>query len=337
MCIYDNVALACLPENLFQHHHMVCAGCDQVLQNAARTHAGQLMDVTHQNQPRSHADCPKQGVHQVNIHHGHLINNNQVCLQRIFFIPLKSCLIPVLCRRPRQLQKPVDRQRLIPCRFRHPLCRTPGRRRQKNLHVFRFKITDDRIDGRGLSGSRTSGNDQKPVLHGLHHRTPLDRIQTDPGLFFHLLKLSEDLFFFNPALQLQVMEHLCRIQLHVIIPAVKHHRPLRIFFYDQFPVHAEIHHLDLRLRSLHVQKLSGPFQQNISRKAGMSFSGCLLEYIQKAASDPVIGIRMDPDPFCDLICCLKTDAGDVLRQTVWIFLHDLTGPLSVFLIDLHSQ
>ena len=52
----DDVALHSLPEDLAQHDRPECAGGDQILQHFARADAGQLVHISHQDQPRSRHD-----------------------------------------------------------------------------------------------------------------------------------------------------------------------------------------------------------------------------------------------------------------------------------------
>ena len=63
------------------------------------------------------------------------------------------------------LQKAVDRLRLHPCRFRKPLCRAAGGRRQQDPCAGFPERGYNAKGGGGLSGSRASGQDQDLALH----------------------------------------------------------------------------------------------------------------------------------------------------------------------------
>ena len=89
-----------------------------------------------------------------------------------------ACVI-ALSRRSGQFQQPVDGLGLIAGGFCHTLGSTPCGSRQENLHLFRFEIPDNSIDGGGLSSTRAAGDDQKATVDCLHHRLRLQRIQLD--------------------------------------------------------------------------------------------------------------------------------------------------------------
>ena len=87
--IDDNVTLGCLTEDPGQLHYIKGPGGDQVTQHIARTNTRKLVGIPHQDQAGSGVHCPKKCMHQINIHHGHLINDDSICIQRILLIALK--------------------------------------------------------------------------------------------------------------------------------------------------------------------------------------------------------------------------------------------------------
>ena len=114
-------------------------------------------------------------MHQADVYHRHFINNDHICIQRIFFIPVKmhaagakGGIFPgsiISCHgtgirdaRRNQLQHSVNGTGLITGSFCHPLCRASGRCSQKDLHSLIFKILDNGIDGGSLSCTGTSGD-----------------------------------------------------------------------------------------------------------------------------------------------------------------------------------
>ena len=69
----------------------------------------------------------------------------------------------------------------------------------------------------------------------------------------------------------------------------------------------------------------------------MSIAQRLLQCIENAAFDPVIGVRTDACPGCDLIGDLKSDSVNILRQPIWIGPKDLVNLTPVPLINLRRQ
>ena len=273
--IHDNIALACLTEDPGQLYYRTASGSDNVLQHTARTDTWQLVDITHQDQSGSHTDSFQQGIHQENVYHGHFINDDHIRFQRIFFIPFKGSCAAVVRRHPRQLQKPVDRHCLPTGGFRHPLGCAACRCRQKDLHVLRLKIPDNGIDRGRLTGTRSSRDDQHTIFHCFHHGFSLHLIQSDRCLLLYFRKLFHDLAFFHLTFQIQIMQHLSHVQLHIVILPIPDHDFSILLFHDQFPIHTQIHELGLHLLFLHAQKCRCPVQQILLRKTGMSLSGGL--------------------------------------------------------------
>ena len=89
-----------LPEYFRQTHGRQCAAAQHIAEGAPRSHGRQLVRVSHQNQALSLGDGPQKAVQQPDIHHGHLVHNHRVGLQRVCLIPGKVHLSRVLDRCP---------------------------------------------------------------------------------------------------------------------------------------------------------------------------------------------------------------------------------------------
>ena len=161
MGIDNNVTLCGLAENVCQLYYIEAAGINDIPKHIARTYAGKLIHVTYQNQPGSYVYRSKKGMHKTYIHHGHLINNNDICVQRIFLISVKmhpgrpplthSCSMYIRAVAAgysgrNQLQHTVDRSGLISGSLRHTLGRPSCRGCQKYFHGFHLKVAYDGVD-----------------------------------------------------------------------------------------------------------------------------------------------------------------------------------------------
>ena len=89
MGIDHNVALGGLAEDVGQLHHIEAAGFNDIPQHISGANAGELVHIPHQDETGAHVHCPQQGMHQADVHHGHLIYDNDICIQRIFLISVK--------------------------------------------------------------------------------------------------------------------------------------------------------------------------------------------------------------------------------------------------------
>ena len=110
-------------------------------------------------------------MHQCDIYHGHLINDDHIRFQRILRIPVKmNCTAFLLfLRHSIQLQKSVDRLSLVSGSLCHSLGCTAGGSCKPQLSAFLFKITDNRIDRCILSGSRPAGQNEQTMTGSCRH------------------------------------------------------------------------------------------------------------------------------------------------------------------------
>ena len=93
VCIDYDIALSRLTENFRQTHHRHQSRLQDIVQYIARPDGRKLILVTDQNQSGSHRNRLQQRMHQLNIHHRYLIDDNHIGLQRILLIPFKIHLI----------------------------------------------------------------------------------------------------------------------------------------------------------------------------------------------------------------------------------------------------
>ena len=257
MGIYHDVAFSCLPEDLGQHHHREAAGFNDILKDASRSHAGQLVLVSHQDQPGAGQHGFEKRVHQGQVHHGHLVNDENVCIQGIFFISLEPAFSFAL-RASAYFQKPVDGGRLISGGLCHPFGRSSGRRGQKDRHALAFKEPDHGIDGGGLSGSRSSGQHQDPPFYRFGHCLFLHLVQAQPGVIFDFFQTLQKQVFGNRLRHIQVMEHFCSLQLHVIKMGCIDPDAVFCLFYHDLSFHGQVHQVSFDMADLYFQKPAGP-------------------------------------------------------------------------------
>ena len=78
--IADDGALGGLAEDLRQTDHGHRPAADQVGEQIARPHRGQLVRVPHQHQAAVPTQGGEKGGHQGHVHHGHLVHDDRVCL-----------------------------------------------------------------------------------------------------------------------------------------------------------------------------------------------------------------------------------------------------------------
>ena len=90
MGIGNDSALGCLPENFRQANGRHHAGADHFPQNVAGANAGQLVRVSHHDNAAAMLQGAQQALKQLDVHHTHLVQNDDVTLEQVLFIVNKA-------------------------------------------------------------------------------------------------------------------------------------------------------------------------------------------------------------------------------------------------------
>ena len=117
MGVLHDQAFLRLTENLGQSYGGYDPGAQNFAQHVARAHAGQLVGVPHHNDAAVVARRGKQRLKQLGVHHTHLVQNDDVVLQQVFFVVDK----PHVAGRVIDLQQAVDGGRRMPGQLAQPL------------------------------------------------------------------------------------------------------------------------------------------------------------------------------------------------------------------------
>ena len=243
----------------------------------------------------------------------------------------------------------MNRRCLIAGCLRHSFCRSSRRCRKKNIHAFHLKILNNGIDRRGFSGTRTSGDNQKPIFHCLNHCISLQFIQFQLIFLFNVCQPFPNRFFIFFRLNIQFTQPSRCIQFQIIVLAAIND-PFRLrfsifinctfhrnFFYYHFPLNGKIHNMFFHMLWLHSKKLRSLCQKYSFRQINMPVLSCQRQRIKQTTSDPIIGIGMNPDSSGNLICNPETDSLDIFCQLIWILLQYRIDTGTIFSIDLHTE
>ena len=162
-----------------QPHHRHRARGDDVGQNLARPHRGQLVDVTHDQHCGFVGDRRQQRPHQHHVHHRRLVDRQQPAIERVLPIAPEPAGPGV------DLEQAVDRLCLEPGGLAHPLRGTPGRRAQQDIDALGGQDAQDRVDDRRLADARPAGDDGG--LRGERHPDGIGLAgrQGKPGVALH--------------------------------------------------------------------------------------------------------------------------------------------------------
>ena len=124
MRVDDDQAFTVLTEDTPQHDFRDDAGIDQIAQHAARTDRRQLIDVADENQMAVRIDRAQQVIHQPQIDHRSLIDDDVIDLQWIVLASVKTAFARVV------FEQPMNCQGIFAGALGHAFGGAPGRRTQ---------------------------------------------------------------------------------------------------------------------------------------------------------------------------------------------------------------
>ena len=326
----DDPALRGLPEHLGQPHHRHRAGGDDVGQHLARPDRGQLVDVADDQQRGLVRHRLHQRLHQHDIDHRGLVDDQQVAVERVVGVALEAAALGV------DLEQPVDGLGLEPGRLGHALGGAAGRGAQQQLHALCREDAQDRLDDRGLADARPAGDDQ----HLGHQRQPdrgdlaLGKRQAGP-----LLDPRQRLVRVDPGpgqrAVRQPQQPLGDDPLGPVQARQKHARRLA----DPVGDDRALGQLQIERRAdqllRHLEQLLGERDQLVGRQAAMALVHGLGQRIGDAGAHPDHRGLLDAELHGDRVGGLEADAADVARQPVGVLGHDLDGVGAIGLEDPH--
>ena len=329
----DDIRAFRLTENPVQPHAGKGLRGDDVLQHRARTHGRKLVHIAHEDQPRTDRHGGQQGMHQKDIHHRHLVDDNDVRLERIRLIAVKGHAFRRILRRRSHLQHPVNRRRLVPGSLRHALRRASCGRRQQDGSPFSPKVADQLVDRGRLAGTRPAGQHQHAVHRCADHRLPLALVQHDPAVLFQRVHILLRRLPGDAGRLAEIQQHPRAAELQMIIaPRVDDWLPVILLPHD-LPLEAEPGEFMPHLLSVHTEEGHGAAHQLFLGEVHAAFSGSRGQHVEKTAPDPVTGSRVDPDLPGQPVCRQESDSVDILRETVRVGPEDFIHILPVGLVD----
>ena len=163
MGILHDEAAGRLPEDLVQADGGHTAGADDLAQNVARAHAGQLVGVAHHDDAAAVAQSRDQGLKQLHVHHAHLVQNDHVALEQVLVVVDEADHPAGVVH----LQQAVDGAGLAAGQLAQALGRAAGGRAQGHPLGLIFQQLQNGVDGGGLAGAGAAGEHKAVLGHGL--------------------------------------------------------------------------------------------------------------------------------------------------------------------------
>ena len=326
MGVGDDAALGRLPEDRLQPDHRHGLAGDDVEQHVAGAHRGELVDVAHEDQPGPRRDGPQQALHEGDVNHRRLVDDDQPGIEPPGFVPLEPAFLGAV------FEEAVNGAGFAARGGFHAFGGAPGRRSEFHGHVFRVKDRENAVENGGFSGSGTAGDHEDLGADGRAHRLALlvrqpDRMgRFDPldgflGFDRHIFAGGGDEAFEQPgALRFGLPQTLKEKGL--VFPHDESTRFERDegIFEDLGPL------LDAEKFARVPDKGVLSFE-HVARVAGA------VEQIQHARFDALRRVAGHAQLFGDLVGALERDAGNVLRQPVGVFAENGHGLVAVMFVD----
>ena len=175
----DNSTMSGLPKHLGQSHDGYCARGNDVRQDLTRSDRRKLVDVSHDQQRGVCWHGLQQRLHQHDVNHGRLVNDQEAAVERVLLIALEPSASRV------NLQQTMNGLGLEPCCLRHSLGGAPGRRTEQHAHALRCENAQDGIHDGRLAHPWPPGDDQHLGGQGQPNGGNLALGERQAGLLFN--------------------------------------------------------------------------------------------------------------------------------------------------------
>ena len=332
MRIHDDAAFCSLAEYLFQLHHRDCTRKDNILEHVAGAHGRKLAHIPYQNQGRLHWKGFEKVIHQYRIHHGGLVNDQNVRFQGVVLVPHKSAFSGGV------FEQAMDGAAGKACGLAHALggsARWCGKKDPASTLPVNF---EHELDDGCLSRSRASGNHHHLLRHRGFHSLHLFGRKSEgeaplyPFQSFVPIRAPE--FLFRPEETLQGpgdagFSHVIRLQVHSLAVRFKGFEfPVEIL-HDQPALKGESSHGPGNDLPLHLENFPAFLHKGFIGIIDMPLLGEPAEGMKDSCLRPGRGVFFKPHLLCDPVCREKSDSMDVGCEPIGVLRHN---PESVFAV-----
>ena len=181
--IFHDEAAFGLPEDLVEADGGHAPGADDLAQQVAGAHAGQLVGVAHHNDAAAVTQGRDQRLKQLDVHHAHLVQNDHIALEQVLVVVDEADHAAGIVH----LQQAVDGAGLAAGELAQPFGGPARGGAQGHPLGLIFQQLQDGVHGGGLTGAGAAGEHQTVLGHGLADGFPLQRrIGKALGQFQHL-------------------------------------------------------------------------------------------------------------------------------------------------------
>ena len=257
-------------------------------------------------------------IGQADIEHRSLIDNNRFRIQRIAVILTEAQTIT----RRLIFQQTVHRCRRMTGRISQPPCGASGRRSQQNAAACLLQNVQNTLNDGCFTCTGTAGENENAMLQRSINSLTLCLRQRNSCI---TLPLGNNLIRIHTRHRLRLVTqlqqaacclHLCRIKIFRIYQANTAHflRAQQILL--QQATENILHH-----GSVNRQRSCRFTHQQLLRHAGVAHACGLRQRISNACAQACLAVMLHAHSHSNSVRSFKTDAGNILRQAVGIFLN----------------
>ena len=354
MCIDDNIRRCGLPKDPGQANARKCTRLQHISQYSAGSYGRKLIHIAYKHQTGAHRQRRQKGIHQKYIHHGHLIDDDDVRLQRILFISLKTYTLPHLIRHGADFQQSVDRGGFISCRFGHSLCRTAGRCSKTDVHILGFKKAEHLIDRGSLARAGSAGQDEQTIFCSAQYSLFLFFLENNvpaPAAREHMHESSLNIrVLVRGDAHIEIAQHSRGIKLKIIVSGkiydpvlplrealLRHPFRRGMISDDDLPLDRKGHDLTFNIPVGNAEKICCLCCQIPFGQIDAALSRGKSENVKYATAYAILRVCGNTD-FCgNSVCRLESDSVDILCQAVGVLSENTVHLFAVFRVYLHAE
>ena len=301
---------------------------DDVGKHLPRADRGQLVDIAHENQRGPLWNRLQQRVHQRDIDHRDLVDDEKIAVQRAILVAPEASMGRV------GLQQTVQRPGLEAGRLAQALGGAACRSGQGGLYLLGAQDPEDRVEQGRLADARPAGDDKQLGSKSKAHGVTLARCQLDADL---ALDPGDGLLTVDRRPGRRAPPQLAQPFGDAALGTMQAGEENAVAVIDR--VRDDLPLRNLQLQSLldglggHLQELRRELAKLVGRQAAMPLVHRLRQGKADAGTNADHRRLRDPQPLRDLIGAPEADAADVAGQTVGVLADDLHGIGAVGLED----
>ena len=152
MCVDHNGTPPGLAEDLGEVRDRDGTGLNDVFEDTARPYRRELMNVSDHDDRCMQWDSLQKMVHQDSVDHGRFIKYQQIALEGLFLVTLKSAFVRT------EFKEAMNSPGFVPCGLGHPLCSPAGRSGQQYIYSKPSEYLNHGIDYGGLACAGAAGD-----------------------------------------------------------------------------------------------------------------------------------------------------------------------------------